>query len=218
MSVSSSTMGMKCLAVLVAVFLWWQVHGRGMGSVTLDVPLQLQGLPKSMMVINDVPDKVRITVSGLQSRLAAASFEKLVLPLDVSTIHEPGVVKRELTLDSMMLPSGLRLERVRPDQLELQVDHLATRVLPIHADIDLADGWHIEQLKLQPEQVSVSGPEVWLESVGSLTTVQLHLPRIEGPFSLEVHVLAPAGKALRLKKQDQVIRVSGVLVSPMELP
>jgi len=32
-------------AVMIAIALWLQVHGQGEGSLSMDVPLQVQGLP-----------------------------------------------------------------------------------------------------------------------------------------------------------------------------
>jgi len=35
-------------AILIAVILWVQVHGEGEGSLSMDVALQVQGLPENM--------------------------------------------------------------------------------------------------------------------------------------------------------------------------
>ena len=105
-------------AVLIAIALWLQVHGQGEGSVSMDVPLQVQGLPADMVIVNDLPDHVRLTINGLQTRLKDLDQQDLTVPVDASDLTTPGVVERAPQLSFVSLPVGVHIEKVQPDRRE----------------------------------------------------------------------------------------------------
>ncbi len=203
--------GMKLLAVVIAVVLWVQVHGQGVGAVSLDVPLQVVGLPADMVIVNDLPDHVRITVSGLQTRLSSLSHAGVHVPLDASDLHEPGVVERALEVSSIRLPPGLTVEKVQPDRVQLQVDRIVRRVVPVRASLELDPGWRAEHVSVTPATATLSGPEVWLDALQEVSTTAVHPDAKPGAFEVKVGVVTPVGKAIRLADGGAVFVVRGVL-------
>jgi len=198
-------------AIIIAVALWLQVHGQGEGSVSLDIPLQVQRTPAEMVIVNDMPDHVRVTVKGLQSRLKDLRQETLTLPLDVSDITTPGVVVRALQMDAVAVPAGLRIEKVQPDRLELQVDRLVTRSIPLHAHFELPEEWQVSGLTIEPGEVKLVGPEVWLDSLKKVDTSPIRPELKSGPFKVKAGVESPSGKAIRLVDGNVKIEVKGLL-------
>jgi len=211
-----SDLGLKVLAMVVAILLWIQVHGQGMGSMTVDARLELLGLPHNMVLINDFPEKVHLTISGLQSRLQALDKNRISVPMDVTNIHEPGIIMRNFNLADIHLPMGLRVEKVQPDQLELQVDMLVNREFPIHANLSVPDGFVVQDLKIEPAQVILSGPEIWVDSISNIQTISTKLAAVAGPFEKNVGMESLAGKSIRLQKPNTTFRVYGWLVKKHE--
>ncbi len=199
-------------AVTIAVALWFQVHGQGEGSVSFDVPLQLEGLPADMAIVNDLPDHVRITVKGLQSRLQGIRQQTLTMPLNVSDITTPGVVVRALQLKEASIPVGLRIEKVQPDRLELQVDRIVTRSVPLRAHFELSAGWQAHSVTINPSKVDLVGPEVWLDSLTGVETTPIRPELKGGPFGLKAGVESPSGKAIRMVNSKIEIDVKGELL------
>jgi len=198
-------------AIIIAIALWLQVHGQGEGSVSLDIPLQVQGTPAQMVIVNDLPDHVRVTVKGLQSRLQDMRQKTLTMPLDVSDITTPGVVVRALQMDAVAVPVGLRIEKVQPDRLELQVDRLVTRSIPLHAHFELPEGWKVGALTIEPGVVDLVGPEVWLDSLSKVDTSPIRPELKNGSFRVKAGVESPSGKAIRLAEDNIEIEVKGEL-------
>ena len=199
-------------AIVIAIALWLQVHGQGEGSVSLEVPLQVEGLPADMMIVNDLPDHVRVTVKGLQSRLKDIRQQALTIPLDASDITTPGVVARSLQLKEVSVPAGLRIEKVQPDRVELQVDKITTRSMPLHAHFELPEGWQVRFVSIEPLEVELAGPEVWLESLTKVETTPIRLELKSGLFMVKTGVESPSGKAIRLVDSKIEISVKGELV------
>jgi len=198
-------------AILIAVILWVQVHGEGEGSLSLDVPIQLQGLPDKMVLVNNIPSEVRITVQGLQARLKSLQAKDLFMSLDVSDLTEPGVTKKPFGLDAVRLPAGLKVEKVQPDHLSLQVDRVVMRTVAVQPKFDLPEGWEVQMVSVQPAMAHVQGPEVWLESLLSVETLPLKLELQAGEFALKTDVIVPTGKSVHLDESKGAFAVSGIL-------
>ncbi|MDQ6981854.1 MAG: CdaR family protein [Mariprofundus sp.] len=199
-------------AVLIAIALWLQVHGQGEGSVSMDVPLQVQGLPADMVIVNDLPDHVRVTINGLQTRLKDLDQQDLTMPVNASDLTTPGVVERAPQLSSVSLPVGLHIEKVQPDRLELQVDRLVKRSVPVKAHFELPEGWQVKIISIKPQQVELTGPEVWLETLREVDTTPIRPDLKEGSFETSTGIESPSGKAIRLFKSKVDIVVLGVLL------
>ncbi len=204
--------GLKFLAVLIAVVLWVQVHGQGVGSLSMDVPLQVQGLPSDMVIVNDLPDHVRVTVSGLQARLASLKTSDVHVPLDASGLKEPGVVERALKISAIRLPVGLTIEKLQPDRLQLQVDRVIKREIAVKARLELPEGWKALNVRVKPPIVALTGPEVWLDALANVETTAVHPEAKEGLFEVTVGADSPMGKAIRLVNANTKFVVSGSLV------
>ncbi len=198
-------------AVLIAIALWIQVHGQGDGSLSMDVSLQVQGLPAEMVLVNDLPDHVRVTISGLQSRLKELKQEDMIVPINVADITTPGVVERALNVASIALPSGLHIQKIQPDRLELQVDRVVTRFIPVRAHLELPEGWQARNVSVQPGEVRLTGPEVWLDALKEVETTPIRPELKHGPFEAQVGVESPSGKAIRLDDAKVQIAVHGIL-------
>lgn len=204
--------GMQIVALLIAVVLWVQVHGQGEGSLSMDVPLQVQGLPADMVIVNDLPDRVRITINGLQSRLKDLKGDSLFVPISAAGIVDPGVVERALKVSDIRLPVGLRVEKVQPDRLQLQVDRIITRAVPVRANLELPEAWQAESVTVKPAQVQLTGPEVWLDALKEVATNPIRLELKPGVFEVQSGIESPSGKGIRLKDAGIKIDVQGVLV------
>ena len=198
-------------ALLIAVILWVQVHGEGEGSLSLDVALQVQGLPENMVIVNNLPNQVRLTVKGLQARLKVLQAGDIFVPLNARDLSNPGVIKRPLSPEDIHLPAGLVVESIQPDVVQLQVDRIVTRTVAVHPQFDLPQGWHVETVSVEPVLARLQGPEVWLEALNTVETVPLRLELKPGAFELEADIATPAGKAVHLEKNKGGFVVRGAL-------
>ncbi len=198
-------------AILIAVILWVQVHGEGEGSLSMDVALQVQGLPDNMVIVNNLPNQVRLTVKGLQARLKVLQAEDIFVPLNARDLSNPGVIKRPLNPEDIHLPAGLVVESIQPDRVQLQIDRIVTRTVAVHPQFDLPQGWHVKAVSVEPVLARLQGPEVWLESLNTVETVPLRLELKAGSFELKANIATPAGKAVHLEKNKGGFVVRGAL-------
>jgi len=199
-------------AVVIAFVLWFQVHGSGVGAFAIDAPLQVRGLSKQLMIINDLPETVRITVKGLQARINHLSRDDVRIIIDASDVNKPGVMDRAINIQDVHLPAGMNIEKIRPDRLQLQIDRVVSRLLPVNAVLDIPEQWQVKQLTVEPLQVKVTGPEVWMDALSRLDTEGLRPPLKAGAFTMEARVVSPTGRAIRMVDEAVRVTVKGVLV------
>ena len=56
--------GLKLLALIMAVILWFMAVGRERAEVGLNVPVEMVNFPKNMVVANQVPDGISVRIRG----------------------------------------------------------------------------------------------------------------------------------------------------------
>ncbi len=205
-------LGIPFWSILIAIVLWVQVHGQGMGSVRMDVALQVRDVPTDMVIVNDLPDQVSITVSGLQAQLNSLEASDLFVSVDASTLNMPGVIEQALDIETIDLPVGLKVEKIQPASVQLQVDHIVKRTITIEPSFDLPQGWNAEYVVITPSAVELSGPEVWVSTLNKIETSAVRLDLKEGVFDVETDVVPLSEKGIHLLKKDIKIRVRGELV------
>ncbi len=212
--------GLPFWSILIAIVLWVQVHGQGMGSLRMDVPLQVRDVPTDMVIVNDLPDQVSITVSGLQAQLNGLEPKNLFVSVDASALTMPGVVDKALDIEAIDLPVGLRVEKIQPDSVQLQVDHIVKRTLEITPIFDMPQGWQVSHVEITPSVVELSGPEVWLSTLNKIETAALRLDLKQGLFDVKTTIVPLSGKGIHLLKKDLTIRVRGELTwsETLEVP
>lgn len=206
-----NVLGLPFWSLLIAVVLWVQVHGQGMGSVRMDVALQVRDVPVDMVIVNDLPDQVSVTISGLQAQLNALDAKSLFVSVDASTLNMPGVIEQALDVETIDLPVGLKVDKIQPDSVQLQVDHIVTRVLDVVPAFDLPQGWAVQHVVVTPSIVKLSGPEVWLSTLNKVDTVAVRLPLEEGLFDLQAELVPLSGQGIHLLEKNLSIRIRGEL-------
>jgi hypothetical protein len=207
-----SRLALPFWSIVIAIVLWVQVHGQGVGSLRMDVALQVRDVPADMVIVNDLPDQVSITVSGLQTQLNALDAKNLFVTVDASGLNLPGVVEQALDIEGIDLPVGLRVEKIQPDTLQLQVDHVTKRTLDIETAFDLPQGWTVEHVIVTPANAEMTGPEVWLGTMNKIETAPLRLDLKQGLFDVNAALVPLSEKGIHLTNEDLVVRVRGELV------
>lgn len=199
-------------SVLIAVILWMQVHGQGMGSVRMDVALQVRDVPQGMAIVNDLPEQVSITITGLQTQLNALDAKSLFVAVNAASLRQPGVMNQALDVSSITLPVGLKVLKIQPDVVQLQVDHVVTRSLDVHPTFDLPQGVEARLIAVTPTSLQLVGPEVWLSTLNQIDTSAIRLDKKTGIFDVVAKIMPLGGKGIRVLDNHGEVRVRGELV------
>ena len=156
----------RILCVVVAFLLWLYVmsnnspdYERTFSGVTVAVEnAALLTTDKNLSVIQGYGNLTDITVTGKKSDVISYSLDDIVASVDVSGIAAPG---RHSLRISVSTPDGCVLQTVRPASVEVYVDELSTKTIPVKVNVTAVQyDQEISLGAITPDvsTVTVSGP------------------------------------------------------------
>lgn len=205
---------LKLAALGLAVLIWAVVSSEQVTSqwipvrvdpVVRDPEYVLSGVPE--------PAEVRVQFTGAGRELWELALDRPTLVLPLGDVGD----RRAFPVDPSMLriPAGLgvRVQDIRPAVVRVELQRLASRVIPIRARIG---GRSLERyvlddsLEILPAEVRVTGPADRLAEIESVTTERFEVvPTTDSTFTRQVE-LDTAGMGGLSFSRGQV-RVSGGL-------
>ena len=188
-----SNIGLRILAVSLAIGLWIFVNAGERGSVeTLTVPVSYASLPAGMVIVNNPPKEVKIEVTGPRTLLSLLDPERLTLKIDMRNI---AAGQSEFKIYPAMFNVGRNtaVTSISPDQLSLDIDHLVTRDVPVHLAVEnrVANGYTISSVDINPPSVTVVGPSRYVSPLTFVSTEPIDLKGLTSETNRSVEIVPP---------------------------
>jgi hypothetical protein len=167
-------LGLKLFSLVVSIALFTVVHGSEAGQRSLEVPIVATLPPESSgkILVGELPDKVRVTLSGSRSvvnsinRVDAVQIDLTAAPRFYS--FEPGLFD---------LPAGIDVQ-ASPGSLSLEWEQRLERKLPVRVQLAGLPEASLELIGkpiVTPNRVLVKGARSSVESLQELPTEPLSL-------------------------------------------
>jgi YbbR domain-containing protein len=171
--------GLKLLALLLAVALWFAVGGEERTETTISIPLELANLPLRTMVTSEMPPSLQVRIVGPGSLVRKLTQTRPAYTLDLSGF-KPGRFVFPLGPKSFNLPRGVVVTRVTPNPLTLTLASTATRTLPIQPVLEgkPPEGFAVLAVKTRPAQVQVEGPYNEISNLKFLPTLPIDVSQV----------------------------------------
>ncbi|MCK4306107.1 MAG: YbbR-like domain-containing protein [Candidatus Eisenbacteria sp.] len=174
--------GIKLVALALALTLYVHVFFSQQREIVMEVPLITQGVPDSLIALDDIPSTAKVRFRGLGLdllRLRAPSHaSRLLLKMEgVGT----GRYLRPLVTKDVIVPSEADIqvvEVVSPRVISVEFDRLLNRRLGIVPSVTgrPAPGFiRFGRVSLEPDSVDVRGPRQRLRSFEFLRTEPLDI-------------------------------------------
>lgn len=131
---ASRNLGLKVVALALAVAAWWFVAGESKVLVGFTVPLEIRNVPKGMTITNNPERQVEVRLSGPSSLLSGMRPSEISAAVDLAA----GRAGRQyFTLDdrTVKIPSGTKVQRIFPPSIEVILDRTERRRVPVSARI-----------------------------------------------------------------------------------
>ncbi len=174
--------GLKLFSLVASVALFTAVHGSETGHRSLYVPVVALLPPESSgrILVGDIPDKVKLTLSGSRSVLnTVSSIDSVQVDLtDAKKYYY-------FEADQFGLPAGINAQ-VTPASLALEWEERMERKLRVRAQLAGSPDPKLEVVgkpSVLPPEVKVQGPRSSVELMGELLTEPISL----GDLSVGVH-------------------------------
>lgn len=178
---------LKLLSLVFALILWMFIMGERRQEVGYRVPLELRNIPAELMIANEVPSLVDVRVSGPRTLLMKVSEGDISIAVDLNDL-QPGLTTFKRLEERLNLPSGLRVTRLSPSFIDLKLERIKEKQVPIKVALrgDPLQGYQIGRVRAVPDRVLITGAESELKSVHEITTEPIDLHGVNEGFSLIV--------------------------------
>ncbi len=196
--------GILIAAIFFAILLWGYVHLSGTYEIDVDLPLAIT-TPSGFAVSSDLPTKIHARVSGPGWRLLmlrSGSKSKLKLDLserDPKELQSKFYVTREELVASSSLPSEVKLVKIDPDSLGIQLSREISKKVPVELryDIQPAAGYVvIGTPQIMPTSVTLRGSNAILDSIRSFPTKWLRSRGAHESFTQSIELSDTLGDIL----------------------
>ena len=161
-------LGLKLLAMALAIGLWLSVAGETVIERGFEVPLGFQNVPADLQVAGDPPDTVHVRVRGPMSIVNRLALGDVVAVLDLAG-ERPGERRLfDMFADRVRTPFGVEVIQVIPATITAALERAgAPRTVPVVPDIEgqPAEGFAVGRISMVPESVEIVGPTSLLDNV-----------------------------------------------------
>lgn len=184
----------KTIALVLAVILWAFTNFELDVERDVRIPLHLSGLPEDLIIVNNAPENIDLSLRGPRNLLSSFAFSNKSIPVDLQKT-EQGVLKIDLRrAASQIVPRGIDIVAARPAKLSLNIDNLVTKrfkVKPVLGEPD--SGYEIsKKIKVVPRFVKVKGPASQLSKLETIETAKIKLEGEKAEFTGPVQLQLPS--------------------------
>ena len=203
--------GLKAISLLLAFFLWFSINvSERDAERVLELPVVIRKLPPDLIVTNAPDRAVTATVRGPRTILDGVDEQRGRIALDLSAAAL-GEMRIELSPEMIRpdLPRRLKLVRLEPQRLKVQVERLLRRRVPVRPELAGAPalGDMTAVSSVRPAEVEVAGPKSKVEDLKEIRTEPIDMQGLEHGLQRNV-LLAWAGDLVSFTPDHVLVSVS----------
>lgn len=165
-------LGLKLLALALALVFWIQVAGQPVVERGIDVPLGFENVPELLYVGSDLPDSIRVRVRGAANIVSGLQPGDVVAAIDLAE-ERPGRRLFDMFAGRVRVPFGVEVTQVFPATITVSLESAgAPRAVTVVPDIQgrPVDGFAVGRISTTPATVQVVGPASRLAGVTEALT------------------------------------------------
>ena len=193
-------------SVIFTTGVWFSVS-RGVDTlVTLQVPLEYTKRDLAMEIVETSVNTVNLELEGSGALIKSIRPDQVQVRLDLSK-SKAGPNTFTISRKNISLPPGVVLKGVTPSVVDVELDVLIEKELPVQIDWvgRLPDHFILEEATVEPKMVAIIGGKRMLEKMLTLYTekVPLNNLEVEGVITANV-ALNPASLKIASGSEEKV--------------
>ena len=182
--IGSQNLGLKMLALALAVAAWWFVAGESKVLVSFTIPLEIRNVPKEMTITNKVERQVEVRLSGPSSLLSGMRPSEISASVDLAAGH---VGRQFFTMDdrAVKVPPGIKLQRIYPSSIEVVLDRTERRMVAVAVRIGggAAVRKRVAKVEIDPPSIEVEALPEEFARMPVIYTEEVVPDRTDGAYS-----------------------------------
>ncbi len=177
----------KFISLCLAGMLWYFVGGEDVVEKTVMIPVEVINKPADLVISNKYKKDVEVTVRGRRSQILEMGKDQVVFQIDLSKAT-PGTKVESIENESIPVSRGIEVQQVQPSSIILSLDKLIKKEFQINPVTtgDVTPGYILEALRLDPETITITGPQTVLSQVEVLKTVPINISGLFESVQLQI--------------------------------
>ncbi|TYP98300.1 YbbR-like protein [Tenacibaculum adriaticum] len=201
--------------LLASFFMWLLINLSKEYTTTISYEVAYVKLAQNKILQEDPVKEINLKVKGSGFKLISANFSRRRLKLFADKLkyaskgHYYFIPENQETSIQEQLYSGLMLEKVLQDTIHLKLGSLQSKKVPVVADVNINYqlGYDLATpITMIPESITISGPELQLAKINSVTTEKLELQDLSKNTEKELLIKLPSDIE-KVNISDKVVKV-----------
>lgn len=167
----------RVLSLFLAFFCWYLVSGSEKVDTWIEIPLEFVDLPDDYVIRSGLRNRIQIRVRGASGIIRGLDTQHLAYKADLSSLR---VGTNTILLNQKNIPLNTSLEvmEISPPRLELEVDRIVSRTIPVEVTWkgDLPVDFELERILANPAKVTLTGASAVISDMEKVLTKKVELP------------------------------------------
>ena len=219
------------ICLIIATTLWF-LNALGKNySATVTYPVKYINSPKNQFLADNTPVKIDLNVDGQGFTLLRYKFLSFSpITIDVAAITKNiesnsgkySVLSKNLIWSiTEHFNNDIKITGVSPEVLEIALDSLITKTVPVELDIEVD---FVPQINLKspvaiiPESVKITGPTLILEKISAVKTKVNILNKLNTSIRQEIDLIHPGKTTISPEKITLIIEVEKYTEKELKIP
>jgi hypothetical protein len=198
-------LGLKVLSIILAIFLWAVVVGEQKVELAMNIPLEISGLPRNLVMVNEPADTLEVHVRGPRTLVSTLSPGEVVLEgLPRNFVEGENLIL--IRPDMVRVPRGIEVVEVAPQRVRVILDAIVEREVEVTPRLEgtPAKGYAVKRVTSSPPRIRMAGPRSDLRRLTRIFTVPISLDGHTASFSTRA-MLEPVGRQVRALDDTPII-------------
>lgn len=206
--------------LFISIVLWYLIALSKEYDTVIAYPVHYENFPKGKVLVSDLPEKLDLKIKGFGFGILKHKLTSYIKPVNIpinifrlNVIQTTGKVRYYLLTRSArewidsQLSSDIQLLEIKPDTLFMEFTDIVDKKVPVkpRINIELKKQYMIiGEVKVKPDSIIVSGPQVMIDTLQSVYTQLLEMKEVKDTI-LEDLQLVPIKRFIFQKQQATVI-------------
>ncbi|MBY0515337.1 MAG: hypothetical protein K2P81_00410 [Bacteriovoracaceae bacterium] len=180
---------LKVVSLITGLILWFYVLNAARITVEKTITLQYV-LPDHAVFAIKPPQEAIVTLEGPRAfmRSLLERDEKIVVDISRPPWRDSLRPQPVLKSSDLVLPFGVKVEKISPRILPLRLERKASKLLPVKLVLtgDLPQDLQIQNMQIRPTEVEVVGPRSLIQGMKEITTKPIEIESLYGQTNLSL--------------------------------
>jgi diadenylate cyclase len=193
-------------SVIFITGVWFSVSKGVDTLVTFQSPVVYMNRDPAIEIVKTSVNTVSLELEGSGALIKSIKPDQVQVKLDMSK-SKVGPNSFTITRESISLPPGIVLKAVEPSVVEVDLDVLIKKMLPVQIDWvgRLPDHFILEEAHLNPDMVEIIGGKRILETISTIYTEKVPLDNLEVKGTITANLaLTPASLKIAPNSKEKV--------------